>query len=98
MTALGPEFRWRATFLLGLLAAPTVLMIFFTPMSPHFEMPMAQVVLGGFPGLGARLGSGCTSGHGICGLSRLSPRSLVATPTFMLAGFLTVYVVHHLAG
>ena len=99
MTGLGPEFRWRATFLLGLLAAPTVLMIFVTPTSPHFDMPMAQVVLGGLlVGLGARLGSGCTSGHGICGLSRLSPRSLVATPTFMLAGFLTVYVVRHLAG
>jgi len=74
-------------------------MIFFTPTSPTFDMPMAQVVLGGLlVGLGARLGSGCTSGHGICGLSRLSPRSLVATPTFMLAGFLTVYVVRHLAG
>jgi uncharacterized protein len=99
MTGLGPEFRWRATFLLGLLAAPTVLMIFFTPTSPHFDMPMAQVVLGGLlVGLGVRLGSGCTSGHGICGLSRLSPRSLVATPIFMFAGFLTVYVVRHLAG
>ena len=99
MTGLGPEFRWRATFLLGLLAAPSVLMIFFTPTSPNFDMPMAQVVLGGlFVGLGARLGSGCTSGHGICGLSRLSPRSLVATPIFMFAGFLTVYVVRHLAG
>jgi uncharacterized membrane protein YedE/YeeE len=99
MTGLGPEFRWRATFLLGLLAAPTVLMIFVTPTSPHFDMPMAQVVLGGLlVGLGARLGSGCTSGHGICGLSRLSPRSLVATPIFMFAGFLTVYVVRHLAG
>ncbi len=99
MTGLGPEFRWRATFLLGLLAAPSALMIFFTPTSPHFDMPMAQVVLGGLlVGFGARLGSGCTSGHGICGLSRLSPRSLVATPIFMFAGFLTVYVVHHLAG
>ena len=99
MIGLGPEFRWRATFLLGLLAAPTVLMMFFPPTSPHFDMPMAQVVLGGLlVGLGARLGSGCTSGHGICGLSRLSPRSLVATPTFMFAGFLTVYVVRHLAG
>ena len=99
MTGLGPEFRWRATFLLGLLAAPTVLMIFFTPTSPTFRHPMAQVVLAGLlVGLGARLGSGCTSGHGICGLSRLSPRSLVATPIFMFAGFLTVYVVRHLAG
>jgi uncharacterized membrane protein YedE/YeeE len=73
-------------------------MIFFTP-TPTFDMPMAQVVLGGLlGGLGARLGSGCTSGHGICGLSRSSPRSLVATPIFMFAGFLTVYVVRHLAG
>lgn len=99
MTGLGPEFRWRATFLLGLLAAPTVLMIFLTPTPPSFDMPMPQVVLAGLlVGFGARLGSGCTSGHGVCGLSRLSPRSLVATPTFMLAGFLTVYVIRHLAG
>jgi uncharacterized protein len=99
MTGLGPEFRWRAIFLLGLLAAPVVLMIFFTPVSPHFDVPMTQVVVAGLlVGFGARLGSGCTSGHGICGLSRLSPRSLVATPTFMFAGFLTVYVVRHLAG
>jgi hypothetical protein len=56
MTGLGPEFRWRATFLLGLLAASTVPMIFFTPTSPHFDMPIAQVVLGGLlVGLGARL-------------------------------------------
>ncbi len=97
MTGVGAEFRWRATFLLGLLGAPAVLMIFVTPTPPHFDAPMARIAVAGLlVGFGARLGSGCTSGHGICGLSRLSPRSLVATPTFMLAGFLTVYVIRHI--
>ncbi len=97
MTGAGGEFRWRATFLLGLLAAPAVLMIFVTPTPPHFDAPIAQIAVAGLlVGFGARLGSGCTSGHGICGLSRLSPRSLVATPAFMFAGFLTVYVIRHI--
>lgn len=97
MTGLGAEFRWRATFLLGLLAAPTMLMVFVTPTPPRFDAPIIQIAVAGLlVGFGARLGSGCTSGHGICGLSRMSPRSLVATPTFMLAGFLTVYVIRHI--
>ncbi|ARN81505.1 YeeE/YedE family protein [Methylocystis bryophila] len=97
MTGAGLEFRWRATFLLGLLAAPVALMAVSASEQPHFDASLAQVALAGLlVGFGARLGSGCTSGHGICGLSRLSPRSLVATPTFMLAGFLTVYVIRHL--
>jgi len=98
MTGVGAEFRWRATFLLGLLAAPVALMLFFTPTPPHFDASMGRIALAGLlVGFGARLGSGCTSGHGICGLSRLSPRSLVATPTFMIGGFMTVYVIRHLA-
>ncbi len=56
------------------------------------------IVAGLLVGYGTRLGSGCTSGHGVCGLSRLSPRSLVATLLFMGAGFLTVYVTRHLLG
>ncbi len=99
LTGRGPEFGWRATFLLGLLAAPTVLKVFFTPTPPHIDMPWTLLVVAGIlVGLGTRLGNGCTSGHGICGLSRGSPRSLVATLTFMFTGVVTVYVVRHLAG
>lgn len=97
MIGAGAEFRWRAIFLLGLLAAPAALATFSEPGQPHFDASLPQVAFAGLlVGFGARLGSGCTSGHGICGLSRLSPRSLVATPTFMLAGFVTVYVIRHL--
>jgi len=99
LTARDREFGWRATFLLGLLAAPNALRLIAAPMPPTIETPWAQLTIAGLlVGFGTRLGSGCTSGHGICGLSRLSPRSLVATLTFMLAGFVTVYVVRHLAG
>jgi hypothetical protein len=99
LTARDREFGWRATFLLGLLAAPTALKLFFIPTSPNIDMSWTQLAIAGLlVGFGTRLGSGCTSGHGICGLSRLSPRSLVATLTFMSTGFVTVYVVRHLAG
>ena len=99
LTARDREFGWRATFLLGLLAAPTALKLFLTPTPPNIETSWTQLAIAGLlVGFGTRLGSGCTSGHGICGLSRLSPRSLVATLTFMFAGFVTVYVVRHLAG
>ncbi len=57
-----------------------------------------MVIAGLLVGFGTRLGSGCTSGHGICGISRLSPRSLIATVSFMLAGFVTVYIARHLLG
>jgi uncharacterized membrane protein YedE/YeeE len=99
LTARDREFGWRATFLLGLLAAPTALRLIAAPTPPTIETPWAQLTIAGvLVGFGTRLGSGCTSGQGICGLSRLSPRSLVATLTFMFAGFVTVYVVRHLAG
>ena len=99
LTARDREFGWRATFLLGLLAAPTAVRLFAAPTPPNIETPWAQLTIAGLlVGFGTRLGSGCTSGHGVCGLSRLSPRSLIATLTFMFAGFVTVYVVRHLAG
>jgi uncharacterized membrane protein YedE/YeeE len=59
---------------------------------------LVLIVAGLLVGFGTRLGNGCTSGHGVCGLARLSPRSLAATGTFMTAGFVTVYVVRHLPG
>lgn len=93
------ELAWRAAFVLGLVLAPLV----FSVVAP---LPAAQVdadtftlVLAGLlVGIGTRYGGGCTSGHGVCGLSRGSLRSLVATASFMLAGFVTVYVVRHLVG
>ena len=59
---------------------------------------LGLIVAGLLVGYGSRLGSGCTSGHGVCGLSRLSPRSLAATATFMVAGFITVFLVRHVVG
>lgn len=86
-------------FLLGLLITP----FFYNSMvHPQIEMmntdPILLIIAGLLVGFGTRLGSGCTSGHGICGISRLSKRSLVATCTFMLAGFMTVYVMRHVLG
>ena len=89
----------RLAFLLGMVAAPVAFTL-LTPAGfvepPHIDAGFGAIVAAGLlVGLGTRLGSGCTSGHGVCGLSRLSPRSLVATITFMAAGFLTVYLVRH---
>lgn len=87
----------KLAFLLGLLAAPLLWMMFATLPSAHFATtPWVLVIAGLLVGLGTRYGSGCTSGHGVCGISRLSPRSLVATLCFMATGFLTVFVVRHL--
>ncbi len=90
---------WRLSFLLGLLAAPAVLAWLADPgwlAPPRIDAGPGLVVLAGLlVGFGTRLGSGCTSGHGVCGLSRLSPRSLVATLAFMGAGFAVVYAVRH---
>lgn len=81
----------------GLLAAPGLLGLFGLASAPQIATPWASSVLAGLlVGFGARLGSGCTGGHGICGLSRLSPRSIAATVFFMLSGFLTVFVVRHI--
>lgn len=91
---------WRVFFLLGMLAAPLTLALLAPPgliAAPRIEAGHVTVAIAGLlVGLGTRYGSGCTSGHGVCGLSRLSPRSLVATVCFMAAGFATVYVVRHL--
>lgn len=98
----GPTWRsaaqwgWRAAFVLGLLAAP-LLYSQFAPL-PAMRMPdrpWVIVAAGLLVGFGTRLGSGCTSGHGVCGLSRGSLRSLVATLCFMGAGALTVYLTRH---
>ena len=90
---------WRVAFLLGMFAAPTVfhaVMPVEWVTAPRIEAGELSVIGAGLlVGIGTRYASGCTSGHGVCGLSRLSPRSLVATLSFMGAGFLMVYVLRH---
>ena len=97
---LGDTF-WRISFLLGLLVAPTVFHAVVPAQyitAPRIDATDVMVVIAGLlVGIGTRYASGCTSGHGVCGLSRLSPRSLVATLSFMGAGFAMVYVMRHLA-
>lgn len=88
---------WRLAFLAGMLVAPAAWALFATPELPRIEASGTVLMIAGLlVGWGTRYGSGCTSGHGVCGLSRLSPRSVAATLAFMGAGFVTVYVVRHL--
>ena len=90
------QWGWRLAFMLGLVAAPLVWQI-FAPL-PAMQMPSNPLVIiaaGLLVGFGTRMGSGCTSGHGVCGLSRLSMRSLAATLAFMASGAATVFVVRH---
>jgi len=90
---------WRWAFVAGLLASPFLYNVFTPLPAVKFELHwLFYLAAGLLVGLGSRLGTGCTSGHGVCGLSRLSMRSLVATLTFMATGFVTVFVVHHLIG
>jgi uncharacterized membrane protein YedE/YeeE len=94
------DSAWRVCLVLGLISSPFLAALFFG-IFPIVEIDadwFAIVIAGLLVGFGAQYGSGCTSGHGICGLSRLSPRSLVATVSFMTAGFLTVFVLRHLIG
>lgn len=92
------ETVWRAAFLAGLIAAPMLYALVAT-VDITVAAPLPLLVAAGLiVGFGTRLGSGCTSGHGVCGVSRLSWRSVIATITFMGAGIATVFVTHHLAG
>lgn len=94
------DSAWRVALVFGLISAPFLAALFFG-IFPIVEIEVdwiALVIAGLLVGFGAQYGSGCTSGHGICGLSRLSPRSLVATLSFMSAGFITVFVIRHLIG
>ena len=94
------DISWRVAFLLGMLAAPTVFMTLAPAglaSEPRIDAGFWTVITAGLlVGIGTRYASGCTSGHGVCGLSRLSPRSLVATLSFMGAGFFIVYIVRHI--
>jgi uncharacterized protein len=90
---------WRVAFLAGLVVAPLAYAV-SGPLPPlQISAGWGTLVAGGLlVGVGTRYATGCTSGHGVCGLSSLSPRSLAATLIFMAAGFATVYVLRHLAG
>ncbi|WP_180028993.1 YeeE/YedE family protein [Acinetobacter sp. YH16032] len=85
-------------FLMGLIITPFIYGIWVQPEIELEASPFMMIVAGILVGFGTRLGSGCTSGHGICGLSRLSKRSIVATLSFMLTGFITVYIIRHVTG
>ena len=94
------EALWRAAMILGMIAAPGVIFLVSGTM-PAVDVPVSptMIVIGGIiVGFGASLGSGCTSGHGVCGLSRFSIRSLVAVPTFMATAGITVFIIRHIFG
>ncbi len=95
-----PGKAWRGVFLLGLLSGGLILLAWHPgSLAVPSPAPLGLLILAGFlVGYGASLGRGCTSGHGICGISRLSARSIVATLVFMGSGMLTVYLVRHVIG
>ncbi|WP_421885939.1 YeeE/YedE family protein [Methylibium sp.] len=93
------DAAWRVAFVAGLIGAPLVYLLFAALPTPQIDAGFGTLVVAGLlVGAGSRYGAGCTSGHGICGLSRLSPRSLVATAMFMGAGFVTVFTARHVFG
>lgn len=97
LRASGADFGWRLAFVAGMVLAPLVYGLFAVLPAAQIDAGWLPLILAGLlVGFGSRLGSGCTSGHGVCGLSRLSLRSLVATCTFMGTGFLTVFIARHL--
>lgn len=93
------ETGWRIAFVAGLILAPLAWTLFaaLPPINIDADYPLL-ILAGLIVGISTRYGAGCTSGHGVCGLSRLSPRSLVATLAFMFSGFVTVFVTRHLVG
>lgn len=93
-------WAWRATLLAGMVSGPLVVFALSGEM-PAVDVPVSttMLVIGGIiVGIGVTFGSGCTSGHGVCGMARFSRRSIVATITFMIATAITVYVVRHVIG
>lgn len=93
------DSAWRVAFVAGLIVAPLVYQLFAVLPDIRIDADWSVLVLAGLlVGFGSRYGSGCTSGHGVCGLSQWSRRSILATLTFMSTGFVTVFVVRHLFG
>lgn len=94
------DFYWRAAILAGMVSGPLVYLGLMGDM-PAVEVPVStpMLMIGGFiVGIGVTFGSGCTSGHGVCGMARLSPRSIAATATFMVFTAITVFVIRHVIG
>ncbi|WP_221894902.1 YeeE/YedE family protein [Bathymodiolus japonicus methanotrophic gill symbiont] len=94
------EKTWRGLFLTGLILGAFIFQLLTNDsLQLRQDYPLSLIVLGGFlVGFGTRMGGGCTSGHGICGIARFSIRSIVATMTFMLSGMVTVFILKHLIG
>lgn len=99
LTPVSGEWAWRIAFVGGLFAAPFLVWLFSERPIVVFPHPLWLTIIGGLlVGFGARLGGGCTSGHGVCGMARLSKRSIAATLTFMVSAIITVFIVNHLLG
>lgn len=94
------DWAWRAAFLAGAIVAPMLILGFSDQVIAYSSpVPLPWIVVGGLiVGVGVYFGSGCTSGHGVCGIARLSPRSIAATATFMGTAIATVFVVRHVLG
>lgn len=96
---LGTDWRWRIAFLAGAIVAPPIYLLLGGTVSFDVPVSMVALIIGGLVvGVGVFFGSGCTSGHGVCGMARLSPRSIVATCVFMIATFITVFITRHILG
>lgn len=94
------DFLWRAALIAGMVSAP-LLMLVITGQTPEVSVPISTtMLLGGglLVGVGVTFGGGCTSGHGVCGIARISPRSIVATVAFMTSATATVYIIRHVLG
>lgn len=90
------DVPWRVAFIAGLVISPLLYMLFSQPPAVALTASNLQIVIAGLlVGIGSRYGSGCTSGHGVCGIARMSKRSIVATMVFMAAGIITVYIMRH---
>ena len=96
----GPDRDWRWLFLAGLLGGGAIThWLFELPLPAESTAPLGLLISSGLlVGIGTRFGGGCTSGHGVCGIGRRSPRSMIATLIFMMSGMLTVYVIRHVLG
>ena len=93
------DWKWRAAFLAGAIGAPLLIRLAGKDIEFSVPVPTLALVVGGFlVGVGVHFGGGCPSGHGICGIARLSPRSFVAVATFMATAFVTVFVARHVIG
>jgi len=96
---LAADWQWRAAFLAGAVIAPLAYLLAGGPIAFSVPVGTMPLIIGGLlVGVGVHFGNGCPSGHGICGIARMSPRSIVAVVTFMIAAFATVYVMRHVIG